>query len=42
MGVVVFHSDVLIGFLNRDDAHHKAAVGEVRGSLKPGTRPDDC
>ena len=38
MGVVVFDSDVLIGFLNRDDAHHDAAVGKVRDSLEPGIR----
>lgn len=38
MGVVVFDSDVLIGFLNVDDAHHKKAVEQVRASLVPGTR----
>ena len=37
MGVVVFDSDVLIGFLNRDDAHHENAVEQVRASLAPGT-----
>jgi predicted nucleic acid-binding protein len=38
MGVVVFDSDVLIGFLGRDDVHHKDAVQRVRDSLAPGTR----
>jgi predicted nucleic acid-binding protein len=38
MGVVVFDSDVLIGFLNRDDAHHADAVERVRASMEPGNR----
>jgi predicted nucleic acid-binding protein len=38
MGVVVFDSDVLIGFLSRHDPHHQAAVERVRASLAPGTR----
>jgi predicted nucleic acid-binding protein len=38
MDVVVFDSDVLIGFLNRDDAHHADAVLTVERSLSPGTR----
>jgi predicted nucleic acid-binding protein len=38
MAVVVFDSDVLIGFLNRDDAHHTDAVDLVRAALAPGTR----
>ncbi len=38
MAVVVFDSDVLIGFLNPADAHHAEAVGLVRDSLAPGTR----
>ncbi len=38
MGVVVFDSDVLIGFLNRDDAHHGEAVKRVRPSMAPGNR----
>ena len=38
MAVVVFDSDVLIGFLNRDDAHHTDAVARVRTALAPGTR----
>ena len=42
MGVVVFDSDVLIGFLNRDDAHHHAAVDRVRGSMTPGSRRMLC
>ena len=38
MGVVVFDSDVLIGFLNSDDAHHDAAVKRMRAALAPGVR----
>ena len=38
MAVVVFDSDVLIGFLNRDDAHHSEAVRKVRAALAPATR----
>lgn len=38
MGVVVFDSDVLIGFLNRDDAHHQEAVESVRSSMVSGSR----
>jgi predicted nucleic acid-binding protein len=38
VGVVVFDSDVLIGFLKVDDAHHGQAVELVRASLVPGTR----
>ena len=38
MAVVVFDSDVLIGFLNRDDAQHADAVARVRAALAPGTR----
>jgi predicted nucleic acid-binding protein len=38
MAVVVFDSDVLIGFLNRQDAHHTAAVAAVRDAVKPGNR----
>ena len=38
MAVVVFDADVLIGFLNADDAHHADAVAYVRESLAPGTR----
>lgn len=38
MGVVVFDSDVLIGFLNRDDGHHQDAVESVRSSMVPGSR----
>ncbi len=38
MGVVVFDSDVLIGFLNRDDAHHRQAVNWMRDAAAPGTQ----
>jgi predicted nucleic acid-binding protein len=38
MAVVVFDSDVLIGFLNAADAHHAEAVELMRDSLAPGTR----
>jgi predicted nucleic acid-binding protein len=38
MAVVIFDSDVLIGFLNAADAHHPDAVQLVRDSLAPGTR----
>ena len=36
--VVVFDSDVLIGFLNASDAHHADAVELVRESLAARTR----
>jgi predicted nucleic acid-binding protein len=42
MAVVVFDSDVLIGFLNRDDAHHADAIARVRAALAPGTRRMLC
>ena len=38
MAVVVFDSDVLIGFLNAKDAHHADAIEHLRDSLAPGTR----
>jgi predicted nucleic acid-binding protein len=38
MGVVVFDSDVLIGFLNRQDAHHQQAITAVRAALKQQRR----
>ena len=38
MGVVVYDSDVLIGFLGAYDANHDRAVDCVRASLAPGTR----
>ncbi len=38
MAVVVFDSDVLIGFLAGSDVHHADAVKLVRDSLAPGTR----
>jgi predicted nucleic acid-binding protein len=37
VGVVVFDSDVLIGFLNADDAHHEQAVEKLRAAVAPGT-----
>lgn len=37
MGVVVFDSDVLIGFLNRDDAHHQEAVAWMREAMAANT-----
>ena len=42
MAVVVFDSDVLIGFLNRDDAHHTDAIAQVRSALAPGTKRLVC
>lgn len=42
MGVVVFDSDVLIGFLSADDAHHEDALATMRESMKPGTRRMLC
>jgi predicted nucleic acid-binding protein len=42
MALVVFDSDVLIGFLNRDDAHHARAVDCVRDAMTPGTRRWIC
>lgn len=42
MALVVFDSDVLIGFLNRDDAHHADAVARMRHALTPGTRRMLC
>ena len=38
MGVVVFGSDVLIGFLSARDAHHADAVACVRAALAPSNR----
>ena len=38
MAVVVFDSDVLIGFLSASDPHHDDAVALVRDSFAPGTR----
>ena len=38
MAVVVFDSDVLIGFLNAADLHHADAVDIVRASLAPNTK----
>lgn len=42
MAVAVFDSDVLIGFLNRDDANHDSALGRMRAALSPGTRRLVC
>ena len=38
MAVVVFDSDVPIGFLNADDAHHEDAIAWVERAMTPGTR----
>ncbi len=38
MAVIVFDSDVLIGFLNANDAHHQDAREWLRTALVPGTR----
>jgi len=38
MAVVVFDSDVLIGFLNSADDHHADAIAIVRDAVVPGTR----
>jgi predicted nucleic acid-binding protein len=38
VGVVVFDSDVLIGFMSAGDAHHPDAVACVRASLAPANR----
>jgi predicted nucleic acid-binding protein len=38
VGVVVFDADVLIAYLNRDDAQHEAAVERVRSALAAGER----
>lgn len=42
MGVVVFDSDVLIGFLSKSDANHIAAVQWVRDAIAPGTHRMLC
>ena len=38
MGIVVFDSDVLIGYLDAGDAHHAAAVAVMATSMAEGTR----
>ena len=38
MGVVVLDSGVVIGFLNRDDNQHEAAVRVMREAMAPGMR----
>lgn len=42
MGVIVFDSDVLIGFMNQDDAQHEASIEVMRASLRPGSRRVLC
>lgn len=37
MGVVVFHSDVLIGFMDPEDAHHAEAIAWMREATRPQT-----
>lgn len=38
MAVVVFDADVLIAFLNREDANHANAVERMREAFEPGNR----
>jgi predicted nucleic acid-binding protein len=38
VAVAVFDADVLIGYLDRDDANHKEATERMRRALAPGTR----
>jgi predicted nucleic acid-binding protein len=42
VAVVVFDTDVLVGFLNAGDGHHSDAVRIVRDSLSPGTHRMLC
>lgn len=42
MALAVFDSDVLIGFLDRDDDHHSRALERVRLAIAPGTRRLVC
>jgi predicted nucleic acid-binding protein len=42
VAVAVFDSDVLIGFLDRDDDHHSRAVERVRLALAQGARRVVC
>jgi len=37
VGVVVFHSDVLIGFMDPEDAHHAEAIAWMREATRPQT-----
>jgi predicted nucleic acid-binding protein len=37
MGVVVFGSDVLIGFMDPEDAHHAEAIAWMREATRPQT-----
>lgn len=38
MAVAVFDADILIAYLDRDDANHAKAVQRMRQALAPGTR----
>ena len=38
MAVAVFHADVLIAYLNSEDANHMKAVERMRQALEPHTR----
>lgn len=42
MGVAVFDSDVIIGYLNRNDAHHDEARQIMRRASAPRTRRQIC
>jgi predicted nucleic acid-binding protein len=42
MGVVVFDSDVLIGFLNASDANHQDAVAWMQRAMLPSTKRMLC
>jgi predicted nucleic acid-binding protein len=42
MGVVVFDSDVLIGFLNANDPHQQDAVDWMKTAMTPGMRRMLC
>lgn len=42
MGVAVFDSDVVIGYLNRNDAHHDEARQLMRRAAAPRTRRQIC
>ena len=38
MAVAVFHTDVLIAYLGREDSNHTEAVARMRSALEAGTR----
>lgn len=42
MGIAVFDSDVIIGYLNRNDAHHDEARQIMRRASAPRTRRQIC